>query len=417
MRFRVKILSLFVTLLALCWLPAAFGMLSMELTHGVTSAIPIAVPPFAGEQAPGQEAIASIIGNDLKNSGRFKTQDQRAGANYAVAGSVTQVGDQYDVNVKLIDLFQNNGQALFTQHYTVTASQWRAVAHHISDLIYEQITGTRGVFSTKIAYVVVNRANLANVRYDLEVADQDGYNPRPLLDSPEPIMSPSWSPNGHEVAYVSFEDQHASIYIEDVTTGARHLLTDYEGINGAPAWSPDGKQLALVLSKSGSPNIYVMDIASKHLTQVTHDIYINTEPAWSADGQSLLYTSDRGGGPQIYQINLATGSSQRLTFDGSYNARASFTRDGKYIAMIHRVDGIYSIAMQNLDTGTVQVLSGVDGNTSSPSVAPNSSMVLYDVYMNGRNMLGMVSSDGRIQLVLPARNGDAQDPAWSPFLS
>lgn len=201
-----------------------------------------------------------------------------------------------------------------------------------------------------------------------------------------------------------------------MVTGARRLLSEFPGINGAPSWSPDGKKLALVLSRSGSPNIYVMDIASRQLTQLTHDYYINTEPAWAPDGKSLLFTSTRAGGPQIYQINLASGAVSRISYDGDYNARASYTRDGKHIAMIHKVSGIYSIAILDLDSGTMRVLSGSAADSASPSVAPNSSMILYDTVYGNRNVLAMVSADGRVQLRLPARNGEAQDPSWSPFI-
>lgn len=204
--------------------------------------------------------------------------------------------------------------------------------------------------------------------------------------------------------------------MQDVVSGSRRLLSQFPGINGAPAWSPDGRKLALVLSKSGSPNIYVMDIASHQLTQLTHDFYINTEPAWSPNGRSLLFTSNRSGGPQIYEVNLATHATNRISYDGDYNARASFTRDGRRVVMIHRVSGAYNIAVLDLDTGRVQVLNSASTDSASPSVAPNGSMILYDTVSGGRNLLAMVSTDGRVQLRLPARNGEAQDPAWSPFL-
>jgi TolB protein len=398
----------------------AFAILSMELTRGVAGAIPITVVPFANVSTSPQN-ISNIIGDDLQNSGRFKVSGKNQGTNNVVTGKINSLGNnRYQISFQLSDTLRGNGEAsiVLTKNFTVPAHELRLVAHHISDLIYQHLTGVRGYFSTKIAYVVVQHSG-PQTRYILEVADQDGYNPKPLLNSPEPIMSPSWAPTGKQIAYVSFEHKRASIYVQNVITGSRRLLSEFPGINGAPAWSPDGRKLALVLSKNGSPNIYLMDIASNSLRQVTHDFYINTEPAWSPDGRTLLYTSNRSGGsrPQIYQINLASGDISRISYDGDYNARASYTRDGRQIAMIHRVSGIYNIALLDLDAGTTRVLNSAAGDSSSPSVAPNGSMILYDTYANGRTVLGMVSSDGRIQLVLPARNGDAQDPAWSPFLN
>lgn len=414
----------------------AFAILSMELTQGVAGAIPIAVVPFDHAQNAEQN-VSAIINNDLQNSGRFKTIAQnslnqfpheaesvavdyfrRLGTDNVVVGKVNALdAGRYQVSFQLVDTLQgNNPHVLLSKQYTVPGNQLRAVAHHMSDLIYQQITGIRGVFSTKLAYVVVQHSNAGN-RYILEVADQDGYNPRPLLNSPEPIMSPSWSPRGRQIAYVSFEHKKAMIYVQDVVTGARRLLSNYPGINGAPAWSPDGRKLALVLSKSGAPNIYLMDATTGQLNQITNDFYINTEPAWSPDGRTLLFTSNRSGShPQIYQINLSTRAISRVSYDGDYNARASYTQDGSHIVMIHRVSGIYKIALMDLDSGTVRVLSD-SADSASPSVAPNGSMILYDTVSGGVNLLAMVSVDGRIQLRLPARNGEAQDPAWSPFLS
>lgn len=415
---------------------SAHAILSMELTRGLASAIPIAIVPFAADGSLPQD-VSGIISNDLANSGRFKVYGQglvkqfphaagevssdyfnHLGTDNVVVGKVVSLGgDRYQISFQLLDLLNGKGSEsiVLEKKYQIFGSEMRKLSHHISDLIYERMTGTPGIFSTKIAYVVVQRSPQAAARYLLEVADQDGYNPRPLLSSTQPLMSPSWAPNGKQIAYVSFENHHAGIYLQNVVTGERRLLSEFPGINGAPAWSPDGSKLALVLSKSGSPNIYVMNANGSNLRQLTHDFYINTEPAWSPDGKSLLFTSTRSGGPQIYQVTLATGAVARLTYDGDYNARASYTRDGKFVAMIHKVSGIYNIALLDLDTGNIRVLNGTVGDSSSPSLAPNGSMIIYDTVYAGRNVLGMVSSDGRVQLRLPARNGEAQDPAWSPF--
>src|SRR5579872_4598875 len=411
-----------------------FAYLSMELTRGVASAVPIAIVPFAVNGATPSQNVSEVIVNDLKNSGRFKVYTNNSatdnmpvryyrsiGADSVVLGKVQEVGGgRYAVSFKLLNTFQEGGAGtpLIAKQFVVPESELRSVAHHISDLIYRQIIGVRGVFSTKLAYIVVQRGAGEAAQYTLEVSDADGYNPKPLLTSSDPIMSPAWSPNGRQIAYVSFENQHSSIYIEDVATGTRRLISAFRGINGAPAWSPDGRKLALVLSKDGSPNIYMMDLASKQLTQVTHDWSINTEPAWSRDGRFLIFTSNRSGGPQIYQKNLASGAISRLTYDGNYNARASFTPDGNHIVMLNQESKLFNIGILDLDTSTFRVLTSASGtDNESPSIAPNGSMVLYGTIYSGRSVLSMVASDGSVQLRLPARNGEVQDPAWSPYLS
>jgi TolB protein len=409
----------------------ALAMLSMELTRGVSGAVPIAVVPFATIGNPSQN-VSEIISNDLKNSGRFKVYGGEAvsqsmpmsyyrsiGADDVVMGKVEDIGGgRYQVSFKLTDTFHKDGAALLVNTKVISETELRRYAHHISDLIYQQLTGTRGVFSTRLAYIVVQHSEDGSARHVLEVSDIDGYNPRPLLTSSEPIMSPAWSPNGRQIAYVSFENKQSSIYIEDIATGARRLVSNYHGINGAPAWSPDGRKLALVLSKSGSPNIYVMDLGSRQLTQITRDWSINTEPSWSPNGKSIIFTSNRSGGPQIYQKNLATGAVTRITYDGNYNARASFTPDGNHIVMLNQESRLYNVGILDLNNGVFRVLTNSSGtDNESPSMAPNGSMVLYGTLYSGRSVLAMVASDGSVQVRLPARNGEVQDPAWSPFSS
>lgn len=415
----------------------AFAMLSMELTRGVAGAVPIAISNFVTGGSNPPQNISNVVTNDLQNSGRFKVygnnnannirdvqfdQLSHLGVDNLVMGSVRSIGyDRYEVSFQLVDVTrgkQNPGPnaVIYSKKFEIPGTQMRALAHHISDIIYQQVLGVRGVFSTRIAYILVERSANAPTRYVLEVSDMDGYNPRPLLTSRDPIMSPAWSPNGRQLAYVSFENQRASIYVEDLASGARRVVSQFNGINGAPAWSPDGRRLALVLSKDGSPNIYVLDIASHHLTQMTHDWSINTEPTWSPDGRTIAFTSNRGGGPQIYQLNVATKAVSRVSYDGDYNARASYTADGNHIAMLHRENGVYSVGLLDLDTGRFHLITnGVDNE--SPSIAPNGSMVLYGSVEGGRNVLGMASSDSRVQIRLPARTGDVQDPSWSPYLS
>jgi TolB protein len=417
---------------------SAYALLSLELTRGVSGAVPIAIVPFVTTTGAATD-VSSIVSNDLETSGRFKVYGKDAlssfpeaaqaqseyfrnlGADNVVVGRVTHLGNnRFEVTFQLLDVIRGKNQTaqqdLLNEKFVVNGEELRALAHHISDLVYEKILGVRGIFSTRIAYIVVQRSP-GPTKYILEVADQDGENPHPLLTSYDPIMSPSWSPTGKKIAYVSFEGRRASIYVEDIGTGERILVSQSKGINGAPAWSRDGRKLALVLSKDGSPNIYVVDLASRTLTQMTNDWSINTEPNWAPDGRSLIFTSNRGGGPEIYKLNIANRASTRLTYDGSYNARGSYSPDGNHIVMLHQESGVFNIGILDLNTGTFRLLTNSSSDNESPSIAPNGSMVLYGALYNGRNVLGMVSSDGRVQLRLPARDGDVQDPAWSPFLS
>ena len=446
-RYLVVIATLVFSLLSS--MHPAYALLNLELTQGVSGAVPIIIVPFAESGAATSEPVSEIINNDLQHSGRFKVYNQRAlkllpsqlsevafpyfqhlGADNIVIGKVQALGgDRFQVSFQLLDAFkvktegvdkatQLQRAVVLEQKFVVPSKQLRQLSHHISDLIYEKILGTRGIFSTRLVYIVVKRTQGIPSRYTLEVADEDGYNPRVLLTSTDPIMSPAWSPDGKKIAYVSFENRKAAIFIQEVASGTRRLVSQIPGINGAPAWSPDGRKLALVLSRGDSPNIYILDLGARHLVQITHDWYINTEPAWSPSGKYLVFTSTRSGGPQIYQYNFASRAVTRMTYDGNYNARAGLTADGNHLVTIHKDGDAYNIALFDLKTGVMRVLTPAGTHdSSSPSVAPNGSMVLYDTVYQGRNMLAMVSTDGRVQLRLPARDGEAQDPAWSPFLS
>lgn len=428
---------------------ASYGLLNLELTQGVQGAIPVAVVPFSGQDKDLQadNNLAGVITTDLQNSGRFnlmnanKMQQNPAAANdidftywqkqdinNMVVGDVKAIGGgKYQVNVQLVNVFGNKDNAadsapawknsvMLSKTYTVSENQMRGLAHHISDDVYQALTGDRGIFSTRIAYVMVNRGGV-NAQYSLEVADYDGYSPKPLLKSNQPIMSPSWAPNGHKIAYVSFESGDPAIFIQDVATGARQKVSGFAGLNGAPAWSPDGRKLAVVLSQSGYPKIYMMSLGSNKVTQLTTGTAIDTEPSWSPDGQSVLFTSNRGGGPQIYRVNVASGDVQRLTFSGNYNARGSFVPpEGKSVVVLNGGGNAYNIAVQDLNTGRYTVLTG-SGNDQSPSVAPNGKMVVYATHSGGHGVLGVVSLDGKVKQLLPARDGDVREPAWSPFMS
>lgn len=414
----------FITLFLFLVINQVFA-LDLELTQGINSALPIAINSF-GSDAGAQE-IGQVIQNDLTLSGQFKIISgpdganaqssvstlRQLGADSVVVGNVNRVGNRYEVSFKLADAVAN-GNTLLSKTYQINANEIRALAHHISDEVYQKLTGERGVFSTRIAYISVQRG-VQRTRYSLEVADADGHNPQSLLVSSEPIMSPSWSPSGREISYVSFEKKRAQIFTVSVETGQRRLITSFPGINGAPAWSPDGRHLAVVLSKSGTPKIYNVDITNGSMKQLTFGDSIDTEPRFSPDGQSLLFTSGRGGSPQIYRLALASGQVSRVTFEGNYNARASYTPDMKNIVMLHRDDRQFNIGLQSANGGPVSNLT-FSGRDESPSVAPNSRLVLYATHYQDKGVLGIVSIDGRIRMRLPAREGDVQEPAWSPYL-
>ncbi len=423
---------------------AAHADLHLELTQGIDSALPIAVVPFAGQNTNNSTTkVAAIIQQDLQNSGRFNPLDanammqfpnsissvdrsywKSAKVNDVVVGSVKSSGNGlYTVSFGLINLYakpvaganpQTQGVLASQTFNNVPAAALRAMGHHIADIVYQKLMNKRGIFSTKIAYVV----QLNSSNYRLEVSDYDGYNPQTVLRSTAPIMSPAWSPDGKELAYVSFEHGNPTIYISTLATGKRRVAANFQGINSAPAFSPDGKKLALVLSLTDSLNIYIKNLSTGKLQQVTNDVdAIDTEPDWSPDGQKLLFTSDAGGSPQIYQTDLNTNKTMRLTFNGSYNARASYTPDGQSIVILHRMDdGTYTIAIQDLSSGRLQILAEPPG-TQSPSIAPNGDMIIYNFRdTNNRHLLGVISTDGKVQIRLPSLDGDAKDPAWSPFL-
>jgi len=411
--------------------PAAHAELKIEITSGVTDPIPIAVVPFA--QYAGTGDPAEIIKHDLEGSGRFKAMpraqmsvtpsraadvalaDWRASGNdYVVVGRVSSLaGGQLAVDFDLLNAL--TGQQLASQRFTGAPNAMRDAAHRVSDVIYEKILGVRGAFATRIAYVSVEGQPPAQ-RFQLIIADADGENARVVLESHRPVMSPSWSSDGEWLAYVSFENKKAAIYVQQVRSGERRLVSARAGINGAPAWSPDGKRLALTLGGSnGNPDIYILDLSTQELTRVTDDPSIDTEAVWSPDGHSLYFTSDRGGGPQIYRVGVGPGERpRRVTFGSTYNARPRLSPDGTQLAMVTLDGSNYRIAVQDLASGSVRVLSR-GRLDESPSFAPNGAMLIYSGTENGRAILERVSVDGLTGQRLKSDQADVRDPVWAPF--
>lgn len=406
--------------------------LFIEITGGVPNAVPVAIVPFSID-ANVPEDVASIIAADLARSGQFNPLNPNdmlsrphtavevfyrdwniLDVEYLVVGKVrssTKPGI-YEVEFELIDV---DKRAVMTHLvYNVTVNQFRHVAHSISDEVYSRLTGIRGAFSTRILYVTVNRKVPEKSRFQLQYADSDGHNAITVFRSSEPIMSPSWSPDGQKIAYVSFEGGRPAIYSQHLATGRRERITSFRGINGAPDWSPDGSKLAFVLSRDGNPEIYVLSMKTRKLTRITKHYAIDTEPRWTPDGKSLIFTSSRGGSPQIYRVDLATRKAKRLTFVGGYNARGAITPDGRHLIMVHRQEGKFHIAVQDLERETFSVVTKTDLD-ESPSVAPNGSMLIYATLYKGEGVLAAVSIDGRVKFRLPSKEGEVREPVWSPY--
>lgn len=432
----MKTSARWVFLSALLWaalVAPARAVLTIDITQGVETGIPIAVVPF-GWSGPGQppQAVADIIEADLARSGRFQTlsrkefvsfpRDEREvvfkdwrviKAEALVIGSITQVAPgRYQVQFRLYDVFKQ--AQLAGLRYTVGQDMLRAVAHQIADIVYEKLTGEPGAFNTRIAYVTKETTGPKSSVYKLQVADSDGYNPRTVVRSNEPLLSPAWSPDGRQLAYVSFEDKRSKVYVQNVADGRRQLIAEYRGINSAPAWSPDGRRLALALSKDGNPEIYLLELATRELRRLTNDAAIDTEPTWSPDGRYIVFTSDRAGRPQLYRMTADGRQVQRLTFEGDYNARASFAPDGRMLTLVTVSRGRFHIATLRLDNGALQVLTDTPLD-ESPSFAPNGRMILYATELRGRGVLASVSSDGRVRQLYRLEEGDVREPAWSPY--
>jgi len=399
-------------LLSLCLFAAfdAHAQLKIDITSGVTDPIPIAVLAFDTDPRPSAEVVAA----DLTRSGRFLAGAPNR-SDYLVTGRLTIVADgRHQIDFELTNLL--TGQKLLRERIVASPQAWRNAAHRIADKIYERIIGTRSSFATRIAYVSVDGRPPAQ-RYQLIVADADGENPRVILESKQPLMSPTWSPDGEWLAYVSFETRSAAVYIQRVRTAERRRVSSRMGVNNAPAWSPDGRRLALTLSSpAGNLDVYLLELEGGALTRVTDHPAIDTEPVWSLDGLSLYFTSDRGGGPQIYRVEARSGAgATRVTFSGSYNARPRLSPDGKQMAFITRDGSGYRVAVQDLGNGSVSVLSK-GAQDESPGYSPDGGTLIYAARQRGQGLLATVSADGLISQRLKADRGDVRDPAWGPFL-
>jgi len=425
--------------LVLMLLPAfASAQLRIEIVDGVEGALPIAVVPFAWEaQGPEPtEPVAAIISANLHRSGLFEpmAEDQmidrpnrppevRFGTwrllkvDHLVIGRVRTGADGlgYEIEYHLLDVL--TGRILISQSLPVAPGDLRFGAHRVSDAIFETLTGTPGAFATRIAYVVHTGMGTDAERFELVVADADGFNPQTVVRNNQPLLSPAWSPDGRRLAYVSFATGRSNIIVQDLFTGSNRVVSSDPGINGAPAWSPDGRWLAVSLSRAGSPDIWLIDPAgSERPRQLTHHWSINTEPAWSADGRTIYFTSDRAGRPQIYRMDADGENVDRVTFEGRYNANVAVAGDQRFLGVVYSDgDEDFRIAIHDRETERLRVLS--DGRLDeSPSFAPNGSMLLYAARQNGRGVLAAVSADGRVRQRLVVSDGDAREPAWSPII-
>ena len=417
------------TAILLLWLISAtvFAQLNIEIFGGGASRIPVAIVPFADEGRLSQ-SITPVISADLTRTGLFRLIDPAGstphapvevvysdwanrGANALVIGRVIHLSSgQVEIQFRVMDVATKS--QLTGLSLTVPATQLRTAAHRIADVIYEALTGDVGVFSTRIAYVL-KRGN----KYALQVADADGYNAQSIIEYTEPIISPAWSPDGNQLAYVSFEDKKPVVYVQALTTRERRAVASFKGSNSAPAWSPDGKKLAVVLTGQGGSQIFLVNVDGSGLQRLSKSPGIDTEPSFSPDGRYILFTSDRGGSPQIYRMPITSSESsnaERLTFEGNYNVSPDYSQDGKSFTFIHRHNGQFNVAVQEIGSRQMQILTSSKFD-ESPRFAPNGKMILYATEINGHGILSAVSRDGQTRQHLTVQTGDIREPAWGPL--
>lgn len=404
--------------------------LRVQITQGVDAAIPITIVPFTGQASSGV-AIGAVVSSDLQRSGRFQPYAESAyserptmpqdvdsaawrarGQEFVVVGRIESAGSgQFQADFHVVDVVRS--AVVVSYRLPFSSAEARAGAHQIADVVYKYILGQSGSFASRVAFVNVTGNGTSNRQYRLQIADTDGFNPQTILSSVEPLMSPAWSPDGKQLAYVSFESKRPSIWIQNLTNGQRQKISETPGINGAPAWSPDGRRLALTLSKDGNPEIYVYSLASGLMQRLTDSPGIDTEPSWSPDGQEIVFTSDRGGKPQLYLISPAGGAAKRLTYEGHYNARGVFSPDGRSLVMVHGSGNGFRIAIMDLATHALKLLTH-GPQDESPGFAPNGSMILFASRSGGRSQLSAISADGKFQQDLKVDSGMVREPAWSP---
>jgi TolB protein len=418
-----KLTMLYTGLIIAATMGSAQAQMRIEISGVGSNQIPVAVAGFANEGVAPQK-ISEIIKADLERSGVFKIIDagvvndvnnidysgwKAKGADALVVGTVDALADgRYDVRYKLLDTVKQAKASNLDK--AVTAQFTRLSAHLIADDVYFKLTGIRGAFSTRIAYVKQEGRS-----YQLMVADADGENEQLALRSNEPIISPSWSPDGTKVAYVSFEQKKPVVYVQNLITRARTVVANEKGSNSAPAWAPSGNKLAVALSKSGNTQIYTVNADGSNLRRATNSTGIDTEPQWSADGESIYFTSDRSGGPQIYRMNPDGGDAKRVTFGGSYNISPRISSDGKTLAYISRRDGNFQLYVLDLASGQEQRLSDTTSD-ESPSFAPNGKYIMYATQSGSRKSLAVVSVDGRVKQRLTTQAGNIKEPTWGPFM-
>jgi TolB protein len=392
--------------------------------------------PFSWSGGALPQDISKIIHDDLDHSGEFEpmpvanmlSTPHTAGEvnfrdwsmmkqDYLVVGAITKQGEQFVAQFELLDV--NGQKPLYAGTMKAEAGSLRKASHKISDMIYEKITGVKGVFATKMTYVTVEKIAPRKKRYRLFYTDIDGYNPQRLIEKYEPIMSPTWSPDGKKIAYSRFENRRPGIFMLDIATGRETLLTKFKGLNSAPSWSPDGGSIAMCLSKDGNPEIYIMDLSTRQLRRVTNHYAIDTEPSWIPGGQGLIFTSSRGGKPQIYKLDLGTQAVERLTFEGIYNAGGEIASRGDKLVLVHQeAGGDFHIAVQDLNTHSLSKLTQDSVLDESASVSANGNMILYATLSGGRGVLSTVSVKGRSVYRIPlTTSGEVKHPAWSPYLN
>ena len=400
------------------------AQLHLEIAKAPEQAPKIAIVPFSNDQS-----IYPIVETDLNRSGRFSSASQNlptsgsidninaanwktTGIPYVVVGKITAIdANTNQVHYQLYDV--DKQKYLLNEVLTVPTSRIRQAAHMMSDAIYQALTGIQGDFSGRIAYVLRDPSN-SDKRYTLQIADTDGERPFTVLSSHYPILSPAWTPDGKQIAYVSFETKRPAIYLQDLSTGQRQVLTNFKGLNGAPSFSPDGKSMLFTSSIDGNPDIYRMDLATHQYERITNDSAIDTEARYAPDGKSFIFTSDRGGSPQIYRYTFADGSSKRISFRGTFNARGTLSADGQKLAMVHRPAGSsFKVAIQDLNSGVLNVLTPTDLD-ESPSFSPNGQMVVYATHEGNRGLLSIISTNGQFRMNLPSEQGEVREPAWAP---